>query len=340
MRLVFSLLFLSTALFGYAQSGTLIVLNKSDDTADLIHLETGKSMATLPTGDGPHEVAVSPDGAYAVVTNYGRASWPGNSLTLIDIAHKKVAKIIDLDSKAPHGIEFISNDQVLVTCEGSKKLVQVNITTGQTEKAIDTGQEVSHMLAYAPDMGRAFVANIRSNSVSVIDLKTDTLEKIIETGEGAEGIALSADGKSVWVSNRGEDTISIIDCASLEITQELTSEKFPIRVKTTTDGKYALVSNAQSGTVTVFDTSSKALIKTISMEASALEKENTRLFQDFNDSPVPVGILVHPANTHAFVANTNADIITVIDLESLEITGRLTAGKEPDGLGYSPIEIN
>ena len=75
------------------------------------------------------------------------------------------------------------------------------------------------------------------------------------------------------------------------------------------------------------------------MEASAVEKEKSRLFQDFEDSPVPVGILVHPTNKFAFVANTNADVITIINLETLEISGRLTAGKEPDGLGFSPISL-
>lgn len=76
------------------------------------------------------------------------------------------------------------------------------------------------------------------------------------------------------------------------------------------------------------------------MEVTALEKENSRLFQDFDNSPVPVGILVHPDNKYAYVANTNADIITIIDLENLEITARLTAGKEPDGLGFSSLKLN
>ena len=118
----------------YGQTGTLIVLNKSDDTVNLIDLKSQKSVATLPTGDGPHEVAVSTDGKTAVVTNYGRASWPGNSLTVINIPSKKVVKTIVLEYKAPHGIEFMSDNQVLVTCEASKKLIQVNVVTGEVEK--------------------------------------------------------------------------------------------------------------------------------------------------------------------------------------------------------------
>lgn len=54
---------------------------------------------------------------------------------------------------------------------------------------------------------------------------------------------------------------------------------------------------------------------------------------------MPVGILVSPKLSHAFVANTNADIVTMIDLKTWQVAGRLTAGKEPDGLGYSPVTL-
>lgn len=339
MKQLFLMTLLAISFLGFSQSGTLVVLNKSDDTVDLIDLQTRKSIATLPTGDGPHEVAVAPDGKTAVVTNYGRAKWPGNSLTVIDIPNKKVVKTITLKQQAPHGIEFIDAKHVLVTCEHSKKLVQVDINSGTTVKAVDTDQETSHMVVYSPKTKRAFVANIRSGSVSVIDLKNDRLEKIVKTGNGAEGIALSADGNQVWITNRANNTVSIIDVSTLGIVAQLASEKFPIRAKTTTDGKYALVSNAQSGDVNIFDAKAKKLVKTISMGITGDEKEASRLFQDFDKSPVPVGILIHPNNKTAFVANTNADIITMIDLEKLEISGRLTAGNEPDGLGYSAIKL-
>jgi DNA-binding beta-propeller fold protein YncE len=39
------------------------------------------------------------------------------------------------------------------------------------------------------------------------------------------------------------------------------------------------------------------------------------------------------------VADTNADTVTVIDLQTWQIVDRLTAGKEPDGLGYSPLTL-
>ncbi len=50
---------------------SLVITNKQDATASIISLGDGRTVATLPTGEGPHEVAVSPDGKLAVVTDYG-----------------------------------------------------------------------------------------------------------------------------------------------------------------------------------------------------------------------------------------------------------------------------
>src|SRR5687768_17124650 len=76
----------------FADSGTLLVLNKSDNTVSLINVATNTAVATIPTGAGPHEVAVSPNGKIAVVANYGTQQVPGSSLTVIDVAGKKILK--------------------------------------------------------------------------------------------------------------------------------------------------------------------------------------------------------------------------------------------------------
>ena len=54
-----------------SHSATLLVANKSEASVSLHRLPDGKELARLPTGEGPHEVAVSPDGRFAVVTDYG-----------------------------------------------------------------------------------------------------------------------------------------------------------------------------------------------------------------------------------------------------------------------------
>lgn len=324
-------------------SGTLLVLNKSDNTVSLIDLASKQSVATIPTGIAPHEVAVSPNGKIAVVANYGNQQTPGSSLTVIDLPSKTALKTIDLGPyRRPHGIIWLKGDEIAVTSESNKSLLIVDVMKGTVTAAVITDQNVSHMVVVAQKRGRAFVANIGSGSVTAIDLKERKKLSDIQTGAGAEGIDISPDQKEVWVTNRAANTVSVIDVNSLRVIASIESKDFPIRVKFAPGGRTALVSNARSGDVVVFDTATRKEIKRIPMQLKAAEGSTAgqRLFgNQFGQSPVPVGILVAPKLSNVFVANTNADIVTVIDLKSWEIVGRLTAGKEPDGLGYSPLSL-
>lgn len=322
--------------------GTLIILNKSDNTANLVDLENHQAVATLSTGDAPHEVAVSPDGQTAVVTNYGSRGEPGASLTVFDLQNLTVAKTIDLgDYQRPHGVVFLSKgEEVLVTVEAQKALLSVRVATGEVLEAFPTEAEVSHMVIHVPQVERAFVANIGSGSVSVIDLSTGKLVSNLATGRGAEGLDVTPDGSEVWVTNRSADTISIIDAKKLEVLTNLPCATFPIRLKFTPDGARALVSNARSGDVAVFDVEEHQEVARIPMRLDAVEGKEGRLFSDaFGDSPVPVGILVHPDGHRAYVANTNADAVAVVDLDSLKIVDLIPTGREPDGLGYTPLRL-
>ena len=325
-----------------ADSGTLLVLNKSDNTVSLIDLATKKTVATIPTGVAPHEVAVSPNGKLAVVANYGTGAQPGNTLTVIDVPGKKQLKTIDLgEYRRPHGITWLRGNEVAVTVEGNKALLVVDVATGKIVGSVVTDQNVSHMVAVSPKYGRAFVANIGSGSVTVIDIAGKKKIMDIQTGAGAEGIDISPDQEEVWVTNRAANTVSVIDVTSLTVTNTLESKDFPIRAKFVPGGKLVLVSNARSGDVAVFDASTKKEVRRIPMQVKANEASNSsgRIFNQFGQSPVPVGILVARRLGHAFVANTNADIVTMIDLKTWQIVDRLVAGKEPDGLGYSKLTV-
>ena len=326
----------------FAQKGTLVVLNKSEATASLIALETGKVVKTLPTGIGPHEGVCSPDGKTVVVANYGRRGEPGSTLTVIRLPEGQVVRTIDLgEYRRPHGLVFLPDGKrVLVTVEANKAVVLVNVESVNIEAAMETNQTTSHMVAYAPGKQLAFVANIGSGTVTVIDISKKAKIKDIATGAGAEGIDVSPDEKEVWVTNRSDGTVSIIDIDSLAVIKTLKAGDFPIRAKFTPDGRYVLVSNARSAEVWVYDTRKREAVKRIAMKFTPAEEKEGRLFGvDFSRGPVPIGILIPPDGRRAYVANTNADLVSVIDLKTWKIVDRLPTGKEPDGMAYSPLSI-
>jgi YVTN family beta-propeller protein len=317
---------------------TLLVGNKTDNTVDLIDLKRGESRATLPTGVGPHEIAVAPAGRLAVISNYGSRDSRGSSLTLIDLVAEEVVNTIELgEHTSPHGMAWLDEDRLVVTTEGSAHLLIVNPHRGEILAAIPTSQEISHMVAVTPDGARAFVANIGSSTVTVIDLTAGKKVADLPTGEGAEGIAVSADGSKVWVTNRAADTLSVIDAETLVIERSHACASFPIRIALTPDGEHALVSVARTGEVVQLDPATGRETARAKLDLSALPESTTRLFGDqFGKSPVPVGLVIAPDGHTAWVAATQADMVVAIDPRTLEVKGLIRAGKEPDGMAYSP----
>lgn len=323
-----------------SESGTLLVLNKTDDSLSLIDAMTGDRLLELPTGVGPHEVAVAPDGALAVVSNYGTAQEAGHSLTVIDLARSKVAGSIDLGQHGrPHGLQFLPDGRTLVvTAESSGNVLMVDVPSLRVLRAVPTEQAVSHMLALDPQGRRAYVANIGSGSVSVVDLERGRLLAKIPTAPGAEGIDLSPDGSQLWVANRTADSVTVIDPERMVEIATLPCVSSPIRVKFTPDGRRVLISNTGTGDVAVFDAATRTEIGRIRLGLSELESTDGRLGEaQLAGALIPVGLLISRDGARAWVANTNADLVTVLDLESLEVAGRIKTGRQPDGLGWTPV---
>ena len=324
-----------------AGAATLIVANKAEATVSLVSLPEGKVASTLPVGTGPHEVAVSPSGRLALIANYGGPgpAGAGSTLTLIDVPAAKVVKTIALgDYRRPHGVLFVDERRALVTAEQNKALLEVDTETGKVTRSVATGQEVSHMVAVTGDGSRAFVANIGSGSVTAVDLKAGKHLKDVPTGKGAEGVAVTPDGRQVWVTNREADTVTVVDAASLEVLASLPSADFPIRAEATPDGKRVLVSNAQSGDLSVFTTADRKLERRVPLATEPSPAREGRLLGNVGSS-LPIGIEIAPDGHRAYVAHANADAISIVDLESWKKVGSLTAGKEPDGMGYSKLDV-
>ena len=325
-----------------AEPDTLIVLNKSEGTASLIDLNSGRVAGTVKTGTGPHEGAASPDGKYVLASNYGTREAPGRSLTLIDVVGMQALKTIELgEYSRPHGIRWLKDGKTaLVTAESNKTLLWIDPFAGTVKQAALTEQEISHMVVATPDGAFAYVANIGSGTVTVIDLNQGKVVQQITTGKGAEGIDIAPNGEELWVTNREADTISVVDAKKFSVLASVESKSFPIRAKFTPDGKHVLVSNARSGDVAVFDSASRKEVRRIKIPLEAAGTEGRLFSSQFGNSSVPIGIVVHPSGKKAFVANANADAISVLDLETWQVIGKLKAGKEPDGMAYSPIDLN
>jgi len=183
----------------------------------------------------------------------------------------------------------------------------------------------------------AYITNLGSGSISVIDIEDSILEATVTVGKGTEGIALSPDGKQLWATNRESDTVVVIDPETMNILATLHSNGFPIRVILSPDGQEAMISRAHAGRVEFYDTQTMQNTGDVSMPREYSLKNGRWLGGGLGYYPMPIGILYHPDGKTAYVANSFGGYIAVVDVATRQVTTTLQAGSEPDGMAHSHL---
>lgn len=323
------------------QNASLLVLSKQDHTLSTVDPSTLHVIARMPVGDDPHEVIASADGTTAYVSNYGM----NHTLAVIDLIGHRALPSIDLGPLlSPHGLTFVGG-KTWFTAEGAKAIGRFDPATQKVDWILGTGQNRTHMIYVSDDQKRIIATNVSSGTVSIIDLepvrmgppprgmtpapggqhgppppmqRMDWNETVIRVGNGSEGFDVSPDRREAWVANAQDGTISIIDLGTKKVTTTLQANVSGAnRLKFTPDGKRVLVSTLGGSDVAVFDASSRREIKRIPVGHGA------------------AGIVIQPDGSRAFVACSPDNYVTVIDLGSLAVTGKIDAGGEPDGMAWA-----
>jgi YVTN family beta-propeller protein len=324
----------------------LLVLAKTDRTLSIVNPVTLIVVGQVPSGPDPHEVIASADGKFAYISNYGGGSF--NTITVVDLVEQKALPAIDLGAlRGPHGLTFVGG-KLWFTAEGAKVIGSYDPATRKIDWVVGTGQDRTHMIYVFPDLNRIVTSNVSSATMTVIEKtngpargfgpgpggppppagpagggfmgtpQINWTETVIPVGHGAEGFDVSADGKEIWVANAQDGTISVIDVASKKVVQTLDANvRGANRLKFTPDGKLVFVSSLGGPDLVVLAASTRKEVKRLKIGRGA------------------AGILMQPDGLRAYVACTPDDYVAVIDVKSLEMTGKIAAGKHPDGLAWA-----
>jgi DNA-binding beta-propeller fold protein YncE len=325
---------------------SLLALSKTDHTLAIIDPATLKILARIPVGTDPHEVIASSDGKTAYVTIYGGGSL--HELDILDLVAQK--PLVNLDTRplfGPHGLTF-ADGKAWFTAEGSKSIGRYDPATGKLDWSMGTGQDRTHMLYVSADAKRIYTTNVSSGTVSIL---TDTLvqggppgpppgqgrptpqgpppggggqlreqwtQTIVPVSRGSEGFDVSQDGKQLWTAASEDGTISVIDLQAKKLSVKLDAHvQGANRLKFTPDGKQVFISSLGTGDLVVYDAISQKEVKRLKIGHGA------------------AGILMDPVANRAFVACSADNNIVVVDLKTLEITGRFDVGGVPDGLAWA-----
>jgi YVTN family beta-propeller protein len=326
----------SLALAQGRPTGTIVVSNMNDGTATVIDAATGRVHATLPTGEGPHEVAVSHDGRWALVSNYGVRGKPGRTLTVIDVARAAVARTLAIAGfERPHGMTFLPGDTlVAVTAEAGRALLVVDVRDGRVVDTLPTGGRGSHMVAVSARGDRAFTANIPDHTISALDLTGRDSARTIPVAHLPEGIAVTPDGRTVWVGSNRDSVVLVVDAARGVAVDTLRGFGLPYRIAITPDARLAIVSDPARAEVRVVSTADRRERFRIAIPADSLVAT-----AEVPGSPSPEGVAVSRDSRWAFVTLQGRDRVVTIDLRRGAIVGWAPTGTWSDGVAYSPVVV-
>jgi YVTN family beta-propeller protein len=299
----------------------LLVLNKEDATMVVIDPASGKLVARVPVGAGPHELVVSTDGNLAFASNYG-ADAPGSTLSVIDLETQRERRRVELAPLLrPHGLSY-AEGKLYFTAEVNRLVGRYDPAADKVDWLLGTGQSATHMVLATKDASRMFTANIGSDSVTVIergDRPNVWNETVVPVGRGPEGLDLSPDGRELWTAHSRDGAVSVIDVASKKVTATIPlGTKRSNRLKFTPDGRMVLVTDLDAGDLVLVDVGSRKETKRVHLGTS------------------PEGILMVPDGSRAYVAVTGDNFVARFDLKRLEVTGRIEPGRGPDGMAWVP----
>jgi YVTN family beta-propeller protein len=274
----------------------------------------------VPTGEGPHEVAVSADGKTAFVGNYGGATGPGQTISVVDLAAMKELRRFDVSPlRRPHGM-FFADGKLYFTAETNRVVARYDPASNAIDWLLGTGQASTHMVWVNPDASKMYTANIGSDSITVIERGTNPQvwnATVVPVGKGPEGFDVSPDGRELWAAQSRDGGVSIVDLGQKKVVGTIDLQtKRSNRLKFTPDGRLALVSDLDAGEVLVIDVATRAVTKRIPL------------------GKMVEGILMQPDGARAYVAVNGDNHVAVIDLKTLAVTSRIETGKGPDGMAW------
>lgn len=314
MKRLVALSLVATALLAVpAQAQRAYVTNSGSASVSLFDTATNSPLGEIPVGAGPADIAITPDDSRAYVANA-----EDDTVSVISIAGNSVIATIPVGNE-PKG------------------------------------------LGVTPDGSRVYVANTQDDSVSAIATATNAvMAPPILVGDKPEGIAITPEGLRALVAQRGGD-IAVIELATGSILGEVLDALGPSKLAVTPDGSRGFAVNKNSNSVTIFslvtgmalgvpilvgaNPSGMGISPNGPAYASSGSDNTVSAIDPVNHSKIgppipgfagPAGIASTADGATAYVANSAASSVSVIDAASASVVGQIPVGSAPQGIAIVP----
>lgn len=267
--------------------------------------------ATIPVGNGPLGMAISPNGLRVYVTNFG-----SGSVSVIDTTTNTVTATVKVGS-GPRGVEVTPNGLYVYVINYGDGTVSVIDTASNTVVHTITGLASPAGVGFSVDGLHAYVGDQRANAVLVIDTTSNTVTTAIPVGITPYNVTVSHNGARIYVTNFGSETVSVIDSATNTVIDTINGFQLPRGMAITPDDSILYVTNYGGTTVSVVDTHTDTIVHTI-------------------DAPIPFMVKVAADGVLAYVTVDGTSSLEVIDTATNTLVATIPGFNVPNWLVITP----
>jgi YVTN family beta-propeller protein len=300
----------------------------------------------IQLGDFPVSIAVEPHSRFAAILHTGYSQ---HGLTIVDLKTETVVTNAPLH-EAFYGIAF-SHDGSELFCSGASDEVihsyhfKDGLLTNPQDIRLRSASDVGIAAGLAVDSERKKlgVANLYGQSVSVVDLGTNTVvdvpltpDSLANSYETVSVPASSVDAEvnhygvfpytclmnekqhQLYVSLWGNAEVAVVDLDSRKVVDYWPTQEHPNEMALTTNGATLFVANANRNTVTVIDTKTGKTLETLT----------AALYPNAPSGSTPNSLALTPDEKILFVANADNNNLAVFDV---------SAPGHSHSLGFIPV---
>lgn len=271
---------------------------------------------------------------FLLVTSSAHAVAPNTVVATINVGITPVGLAITPDSR----FAYVANNNNY-TMAGQDSVSVLNLTNNTLETTIsDASFNQPYTVTINPAGTKAYVTNSNAHSITIIDIKTNTVVGKITGFDGPSGMVI-APGNRAYVNNYGAPgglgsgfgkTVSVVNLDANTIVGTIKVGLAPASLAITPDGAFVYVINyttgdTGAGTISVIRTRDNAVVDTI---------------KGFSG---PFAIAITPDGKFAYVTNFGSNnfapigsTVSVVDLKNNKVTATVELAIQPSGIAITP----
>jgi YVTN family beta-propeller protein len=282
----------------HPRSGRVYICERSTDSMVRLDAETLEARGRIATGESPNLPVAAENGSVVIL--------PGRNGVLTVAHDEEEIRAVNLGIGGQPSASTVSHDgrRAYVPDTARNLLVTVDLQQGSIRAETPVGDGPSHPIVSADDRV-VCVANSRSHDISLVDTQTFQVLATIPSGEAAHQTTLTSDGDVLLVANFFEDSVSIVDLRSRTRVAVVAVGPYPHGLDMAPGDRYAIATHFGDTWISIIDVAEHKIAARV---PAGLGSSHT---------------CFSPEGDFAYVANSLANTITVIDLSSLEATAEI-----------------